>query len=126
MSLLSENDRGYILKELLTAPDEILADAMLALNAARDKIVAVRKLTATQEAFAEDVTAGEAEPVAKNAERKNVSPGPSSITKIGSETKAMLLLDVGCNKQPPAKYAEHLKLLWSRGEVKFDGKEWYI
>jgi hypothetical protein len=28
--------------------------------------------------------------------------------------------------QPGAKFEEHAKLLWSRGEIRFDGKEWYL
>jgi len=62
---------------------------------------------------------------AQHAERPNVSPGKPSISKIGGSTKDLLMSELDEGKQPSAKYAEHLKLLWSRGEVKYDGKEYY-
>jgi hypothetical protein len=117
VALLTDNDRGYILDQLRLAPDEVLADAMLHLNSLRDKIVAVRKLTgvAIKDEAPEEAT-----------ERVNVSPGKSSITKIGSATKEELLTQLRQGTQPQAKYLEHLKLLWERGEVKFDGEVWYL
>ena len=57
--------------------------------------------------------------------RKNVSPGLSTITKIGSNTLEQILGMVQDGNQPPEKYSEHLKLLWARGKVKFDG-EYYL
>jgi hypothetical protein len=59
-------------------------------------------------------------------QRKNISPGLSTITKIGSTTKAELLHILSCGAQPTAKYKEHMKLLWARDEVKFDGENWYV
>lgn len=59
------------------------------------------------------------------AERKNISPGPSSITKIGGNTLEQVLGMLKDGHQPPDKYSEHLKLLWSRGKVKYDGKLYY-
>lgn len=58
--------------------------------------------------------------------RPNVSPGESSIGKIGSSTKKTLLNDLGRSVQPSAKFTEHAKLLWKRGEIKFDGAEYYL
>lgn len=59
--------------------------------------------------------------------RKNVSPGEPSITKIGTATKKIILADLQVGEQlPRQKYDEHLKLLWKRGEVKFDGDEYYV
>ena len=57
--------------------------------------------------------------------RKNINPGEPSIGKIGANTKEeiMRLLKIGTR---PQKYIEHLKLLWSRGEVGFDGTDYYI
>lgn len=61
------------------------------------------------------------------AERKNISPGPSSITKIGSNTLEQILGMVQDGHQPPRpKYDEHLKLLWSRSKVKYDGENYYL
>lgn len=130
MSLLTQRDREYILAQLTLAPDSVLADAMLAFDAIRTKIVAVRKMVETptlsvaiEVPIAKAVPPEEIEPVI----RSNVSPGKPAITKIGSETKASILGGLANNGiQPSAKFAEHCKLLWSRGEIKFDGKEYYL
>jgi len=58
--------------------------------------------------------------------RKNVSPGEPSITKIGMNTEGALFGVLSAGGQPEARYAEHLKLLWKRGKVKFDGTEYYV
>ena len=63
--------------------------------------------------------------------RKNVSPGEPSITKIGEKARAYLLNELKAGPRTTEyadfhKYDEHLKLLWKRGEVKFDGKEYYL
>lgn len=58
--------------------------------------------------------------------RKNVSPGEPSITKIGTNTEGALFGVLRAGGQPEAKYTEHMKLLWKRGKVKFDGKEYYL
>ena len=59
-------------------------------------------------------------------QRKNISPGTSSITKIGMNTEGALFGVLRAGGQPEAKYAEHLKLLWKRGKVKFDGEQFYV
>ena len=129
MPLLSDNDRQYVLEQLGTAPDSVLIDAMLALNVIRTKTIEVRK-------FANDNVSGSAPVIqaaiekaaepAKEVVRKNVSPGASLIGKIGCNTKDVIFEFLRDDKQPPAKYNDHLKLLWARGEVKYDGKEWYV
>lgn len=58
--------------------------------------------------------------------RKNISPGEPSITKIGMNTEGALFGVLRAGGQPEAKYAEHLKLLWKRGKVKFDGEEYFV
>ena len=58
--------------------------------------------------------------------RKNVSPGEPSITKIGMNTEGALFGVLRAGGQPEAKLAEHMKLLWKRGKVKFDGEEYYL
>lgn len=121
MQLLHDDDRRYILDQLRLAPDSVLADAMLAFNEIRDKLVIVRKMVERPGEPANEAPPKEA------PSRPNVSPGKSSITKIGSDTKTSILAGLANNGvQPPTKYTEHLKLLWSRGEVKFDGKEYYL
>lgn len=71
------------------------------------------------------------EPLAKVSnipviERKNVSPGEPNIVKCGISTMEILLNDLAKGVQPPVKYEEHMKLLWKRGKVKYDGKEYYL
>ena len=59
------------------------------------------------------------------ADRPNVSPGASSITKMGSKTKTEVI-DIAMSGKPmPEKLVEHAKLLWERGDISFDGKEYY-
>ena len=59
--------------------------------------------------------------------RKNINPGDPTITKIGSGTKDLILDALRQGQQMPRpKYDEHLKLLWKRGEVRFDGEEYYV
>lgn len=66
------------------------------------------------------------------AERKNISPGTPSITKIGTNTKEYILNELKASGAPRTiehfglKLVEHLKLLWARGEIKFDGTEYYL
>lgn len=125
---LSDRDRSFILKQLATAPDSVLADAMLEYNLIRDKIVAVRKLAGAEVSpetgYTPSPETGDT-PVEGDA-RPNVNPGPSAISKIGGTTKDMLLGKLKEGTQPPEKYIEHMKLLWERDEVKFDGKEWWL
>lgn len=59
-------------------------------------------------------------------ERKNINPGPSAIGKLGEKTKVIILDCLQKQVQPDEKYKEHLKLLWARGEVKWDGEVWYV
>ena len=58
--------------------------------------------------------------------RENVSPGEPSITKIGSNTREEIIEALKRGVQPLDKFREHLKLLWKRGEIKFDGKEYFV
>ena len=58
--------------------------------------------------------------------RKNISPGTSSITKIGSGAKETIIHALNTGTPLGDRYTEHLKLLWARGEIKFDGDEFYV
>ncbi len=58
--------------------------------------------------------------------RKNISPGEPAIGKIGMATVAEITKMLNSGQKLPAKFTEHMKLLWKRGEVKFDGKEYYL
>ena len=67
---------------------------------------------------------------AKPSVRANTSPGAPTTTKIGSAAKEYILEALGLSdrtlEELGPKYAEHLKLLWSRREVKFDGTRYYL
>jgi len=69
-------------------------------------------------------SSGITQPVA----RPNINPGDPTIGKIGEATKALILDELGTKNIQPVqpKYTEHLKLLWKRGLIKFDGKEYYL
>ena len=58
--------------------------------------------------------------------RKNVSPGEPSITKIGSGAKETIIHALNTGTPLGDRYTEHLKLLWKRGKVKFDGEQFYV
>lgn len=62
--------------------------------------------------------------------RQNVSPGASTISRISTRARNELLDAVGKGVELTPKqkevFGEHLKLLWSRGEVKFDGTVYYL
>ena len=58
--------------------------------------------------------------------RKNVSPGEPSITKIGSGTRETIIHALATGTPLGERYAEPLKLLWKRGEIKFDGEEYFV
>lgn len=60
--------------------------------------------------------------------RPNINPGEPTIGKIGEATKAVILDELGTKNIQPLqpKYTEHLKLLWKRGLIKYDGKEYYL
>ena len=58
--------------------------------------------------------------------RKNISPGEPTITKIGEKAKEHILNSLRADEQPAIMYHDHLKLLWKRGEIKFDGEEYYL
>ena len=60
------------------------------------------------------------------SERKNVSPGEPSITKIGSGAKETIIHALSTGTPLGDRYTEHLKLLWARGEIKFDGEVFYL
>lgn len=58
--------------------------------------------------------------------RENISPGDPAITKMGNATKEEILTYLRRGAQPAEKYSEHLKLMWARGEVKYDGTIYYL
>lgn len=126
MRLITDNDRTYILAQLTNASDEVLVRAYQDWDAQRAAAVEVRaKICQSDYKVSEQKTETLPREAPTSVERANVSPGPSSISKIGGTTKAEIMNYLDNNKKPPGKYQEHLKLLWSRGEVKFDGEEWY-
>lgn len=58
--------------------------------------------------------------------RPNINPGDPTITKIGQATTSIIMDELNKGRQPPSKYSEHMKLLWKRGEVMFDGDVYYL
>lgn len=72
-------------------------------------------------------------PVDKNQKRLNKSPGAATTTKIGVKNVDLIIEylsknDLDCKKLAktgPCNEA-NLKLLWSRGKIKFDGSYYYL
>jgi hypothetical protein len=94
------------------------AEEAHALLDAADGIEATPKISGVREYM-------EAKDIPK--ERPNVNPGPPGITRIREETTTGILAALKQGRQPnPETYKEHLRLLWQRCQVKFDGKEYYL
>ncbi len=138
MQILSTIEREALLKTLSNAPDEVLLDAVYRvkerhLNIQKDmkevnSFVGLRIVEAPAPRFAASAPpppVNSVSPASEAAPRKDVSPGPSSIGKIGTKTKEALFEVLKDGTQPSDKWSEHLKLLWQRHEIKFDG-EYYL
>lgn len=126
--ILTQTDRDFILKQLTLAPDNILVMAFNHWHELRKQTLVARDRVV---AWSDDDTGEESEavapaPVERTVERKNVSPGKPLIGKIGTDTKEGILNTLKQGEQPAKKYAEHCKLLWARGEIKFDGQGYYL
>lgn len=146
MNFLTEDQRTKAIESLKRAPDEVLLSAMVDFRRFRHIEEGTRanfnqvvdELTERRthnEPVAEDHRGSgiNVQPVEEiKLERINVSPGTPSITKIGSNTKEYIINELKISGAPRTlehfgmKYKEHLKLLWARGEIKFDGTEYYL
>lgn len=139
--LITDGDREYILTHLKQAPDSVLVQAFNSWASIRQEALTCRGIINDQTArsnFSDSVSVESTDAVvgvdsnptipsdSGRAARVNVDPGRGSISRIGSSTKDELLGMVAKGQQPPKKYSEHMKLLWERNEVKFDGKEYWL
>lgn len=105
----------------------IECDSLHEFQLIQDSIQAVTQSPAQTTTF-EPATIAAPAPPPPAQERHNVSPGEPSIIKMGAETKRSMLAGVGSGAFGAGyngKSIEYLRLLWKRGEVKFDGKEFY-
>ena len=133
MALLTDVDRAFILAQLKLAPDEILADAMLTFNTVRDKIVKVRALSAAAAAAATKEEL-EVSYVAMTTEdvkhlpvsRPNVTPSGPIAKRLHVHTKNTILNRLTDGIQPNEQLLPQAKLLWARGEIKYDGEKFYL
>ena len=142
MNILSESERAALLHSLTDAPDEVLIDAvrqrkdwMKNIKSSFDEVrnfVGMKVTESSKPPISTPPLTQKSEEskamldVVKTA-RANKTPGASSITKIGSKTKDEIIGVLKAGRQPNHdKYGEHLKLLWSRGEIKFDGSAYYL
>jgi len=130
MALLNDGDRAFILAQLALAPDEILADAMLAFNAVRDKIIKVRALSAaaaTEEKPKVSYVAITTEDVKHlPVPRPNVPPSGPVAKRLHVHTKNTILNRLEDGVQPNEQLLPQAKLLWARGEIKYDGEKFYL
>ena len=125
--LLHKSDREFILRELTNAPDSVLAQAYHAWSIVRAACLVVRADSAGPK------TGPQTEPVAAETPaeeppkpRVNKSPGKPTIGKIGQATVADLTKMLSDGKQPPKRFEQHMRLLWERKIVGFDGAEYYL
>ena len=140
MNLLSLEKREALLRSLKEAPDEILMDAVRQYKDWRKHVddafkevqafVGMKAVEGSafkpQAAIPTQVPPPPPEKQSA-APRKDINPGKSTITKIGSETKTKLISMMKEGMQPSHdKFGEHLKLLHNRGEIKYDGATYYI
>ena len=135
---LTDRQRDVLLNELKeTAPDVIIVSAVRQSRFYHEHVKELEQVPYGRELYKVPSRAettlepGLGQPVEKElgpfpVARGNVDPGKPSIGKIGSTTKEELLRTLQQEKIPHAKYSEHLKLLWSRGEIKFDGERYYV
>lgn len=130
MALLNNDDRAFILAQLTLAPDEILADAMLAFNAVRDKIIKVRALSAAAGTKEEpevpyvSMTTEDVKHVLVS--RPNVTPSGPIAKRLHMHTKNTILNRLEDGVQPNEQLLPQAKLLWARGEIKYDGEKFYL
>ena len=146
MNILSEDERAALLRSLSDAPDEVLIDAvrqrkdwMKGIKSSFDEVRSFvgMKITEaspppksgreterqTQQKVDNESSGSTSHPTT----RPNKSPGHSSISKIGTKTKDEIIAVLKAGRQPNHdKYGEHLKLLWEREIVLYDGKEYYL
>lgn len=132
---LTSAQRQAMLKELLEwAPDAVL---VYAVRQSRFHYMWLKDLDlpAPDAAPATREETGLGQPVEKElgpfpVVRGNIDPGKPSIGKIGSGTREWILGELKAADRKTAhfgtKFFEHLKLLWSRGEIKFDGERYYL
>ena len=135
---LTDRQREVLLSELKeTAPDVIIVSAVRQSRFYHEHVKELEQVPYGRELYKVPSRAettpepGLGQPVEKDlgpfpVVRGNVDPGKPSIGKIGSATKEELLRTLQQEKIPHVKYSEHLKLLWSRGEIKFDGERYYV
>lgn len=135
---LTDQQRDVLLNELKeTAPDVMIVSAVRQSRFYHEHVKELeqvpynRKLYKIPSRTETTPEPGLGQPVEKDlgpfpVVRGNVDPGKPSISKIGSATKEELLRTLQQEKIPHVKYSEHLKLLWSRGEIKFDGERYYV
>lgn len=67
--------------------------------------------------------------VAPVKERPNVSPGTPTVSKMGADRKQAIFAGVRAGdfvNGYSGVSLPYLQLLWSRGEVRFDGQDFYI
>jgi hypothetical protein len=147
MNILSEDERAALLRSLTDAPDEVLIDAvrqrkdwMKGIKSSFDEVRNFVGMKVTESSkpplnSGRETGTGESskkvdndpEKVSHPTTRPNKSPGASSITKIGTKTKDDLIAVLRAGLQPNHdKFGEHLKLLWEREIVLYDGKEFYV
>lgn len=134
---LTDKQRDVLLNELReTAPDVVIVAAVHNSRIYHKQAAELEQVPYGRELYKLPTNAGTVPPASEPApaptpsERPNVNPGKPAIGKIGSNTREWILSELKTAdrkaEQFGAKFSDHLKLLWSRGEIKFDGERYYV
>jgi hypothetical protein len=138
MKLLTQTQREKSLTLLAKAPDEILLSAIVDLRKhwhlhqgtlANYEVVMKELEGAEHAANGQAATAQEPKPTQETEppeERVNQSPGMPSVRRINSNTHHEIMDALKNGKPLKLRYVEACKLLWARGEIKYDGQEFYL
>lgn len=133
--LLTPSDRQSLSSYLQdNAPDDILIRAVEQVKEYRENVrtdySSLRKYLGTPASEPVSSPTKVATPLTTVvSELQEADPPGTPVQRISTKVRSMLLAAL---KQPHApsslgnKFSGHLKLLWTRGEIKWNGKEYYI
>lgn len=136
--VLSVDDRKALLSFLEeSASDCVLVAAVSDAKAERENVrnqfISLTKYIGVRSSTQVEKQANRESPVeshgAANVATEPPEPPGDACTRIGKNTEAMLLARFRTPQLPEAAgraYIPHLKLLWTRGRLKWNGKEYYV
>ena len=88
-----------------------------------------------EEAEREEMNAGPSLGITQAVPRENMDPGFTACSRIGSDTKEALLKNLPTSdpdhlakkiKRTGEQTRQLLQLLWDRGEIRYDGRDFHV